>query len=155
MAIWQYVFTMIPTEDLNLLGIEDRLPREVYDDFTFWNSYYDLTFFEPFRELLEPNKSWSEAITLYGNTDSNCIEIYSDEGKISSVSFRIDYTIDYSVLLNKLIEFCTLNAISILDENLYMLQLNFTTILSVIENSPQVEKYKTLSGINQTNKLPL
>jgi len=155
MAIWQLTFTMVPTVDLNLLGIEDRLPREVFDDFSFWNSQYDLAFFEPFGELLEPNKSWSKDITLYGNTNSNCIEIYSDEGKISSVSFRIDYTIDYSVLLTKLIEFCTLNAISILDENLYVLQLNFTTISSVIENSPQVEKYKTLSGINQTNKLPI
>ena len=52
------------------------------------------------NSFLPKTKSWSEYLDIYGNTDSNCLEVFFDrENRITSVSLRIDFRNDYNKIL--------------------------------------------------------
>lgn len=147
MALWQYTFKLIPKVDLEELGVSTCLSDEVYGDFAFWsNGNYTLRFFEPLTEILESKTSWSKDIKLFGTEESNCIEIFMDNDKISEVTVRVDYQTDYTSLLNRLIEFCSLNSIALLGEENNVLYLNATGITHVILSSPQYKKLNELKN---------
>ena len=149
MALWQYMFHVLPKEavqntstDFNFINDE-----EGFDDAPFWeNLQIECSFFENISKILPRGKSWSEMRILYGNQESNCFEVLFENNMVVSVSFRIDFTSKYELILNELIEFFILNGLIILDENLNILPLNIEIIEGVIKNSPQFKKYDELSN---------
>jgi hypothetical protein len=147
MALWQYTFRLIPKVDLEELGVSTCISNEVLDDFVSWsNGNYTLAFFKPLTAILESNKIWCENINLFGTEDSNCIEIFMDNGKVVEVTVRLDYQTEYTPLLHQLIEFCSLNSIVLLDEENNVLYLNTTKITQVILSSPQYKKLNNLKS---------
>ncbi|THF48480.1 MULTISPECIES: hypothetical protein [Flavobacterium] len=149
MAIWQYTFQVLPKESVNTLA-EDfsfNYTDEGFDDELFWENYpLKKGFFNKINSILEKTKSWSNDIDLYGNQESNCFEVLSDnEGNVLSVSFRLDFTSNYESILRHILEFCSLNGLVILDEGLNIVPLNHGQVLSVIRNSQQMKRYKELS----------
>lgn len=146
MGLWQVGFFVIPKASAK----DDKFELDEegsFDDAPYWNDQKVLLdFFKPIAKILPLEKSWSEKILLYGHQDSNRFEVFHENGIVESVSFRIDFTSNYESVLSELIEFFILNGLIVLDENLNVLPLNFEAIKSVIENSPQVKKYRTLSN---------
>jgi hypothetical protein len=145
MAIWQYTFLVIPNDYLQETLNSERIEDE-FDDSKFWeNSKITSDFFSSVGSILKKTDSWSKNIICYGNIESNCFEIFCKNNFVISVSFRIDFTSEYRLLLNELIEFLILKGLSVLDETLDIVPLNYEMFKSIIENSIQVEKYNKLS----------
>lgn len=147
MALWQYTFHVLPKESLETFSSNPSFNdnEEGLDDKPFWElASVERSFFYGVSNILPKGKSWSDSIDLYGNQESNCFEVLSENNKVISVSFRIDFTSKYDHVLNQLIEYCMVNSLIILDENLSILLLNCKTIETIIEGSPQVVKYRKL-----------
>jgi hypothetical protein len=149
MALWQYTFIVLPRKSIETFppGFSFTKDEDGFDDAPFWvEQSIKCDFFKDIDSILPIGKSWSKDINLYGNQESNCFEVLFENGLVLSVSFRIDFTSHYDDVLNALIEFCIFKGLLILDENLKITPLNFEVIKHLIENSPQVKKYKTLSN---------
>lgn len=148
MAIWQYTFHVLPKETVNTLAevFFFNHTDEGFDDEFYWKKYaIKKNFFSEINSILKKNKSWSNDIDLYGNQESNCFEVLSDnEDNILSVSFRIDFTNNYEEILSQILEFCILNGLIVLDENLSVVPLNMEQVKYVIDNSPKVSMYRKL-----------
>jgi len=86
----------------------------------------------------------SNDLLIFGNLESNCFEIYSENNLVQSVSFRINFTINYETILNQIVGFCILKGLMILDESLNIVPLNVEIVKSVILNAPQVKRYNQL-----------
>ena len=147
MALWQVGFFILPKGSLKHGGKLDKSEEHTFDDAPFWESLnIDYSFFDPIKRFLPEGKSWSKNVILYGEENSHRLEVLFENSIIISVSFRIDFTSDYEQILNEIIEFCIFNGLIILDEDLNILPLNFQSVKSIIENSPQVKKYNRLSN---------
>ncbi|MEM6316223.1 MAG: hypothetical protein AAF960_01055 [Bacteroidota bacterium] len=148
MAIWQYKFYVFPKE--NYADYAENFKKlwhsEYFDEGILWKTNkVEIDFFDEVNNLLKKGKSWSKDLIIYGKVESDCFEILCENGYVISVSFRINYTNNYDYLLSSLIDFFIQNGLILLDEQLELLPLNFLSIKSVIENAPQVEKYRILS----------
>ncbi len=51
---------------------------------------------EYLAEKFEEGESWSDELKVYGDIDHNCIKVLIEENKILSMSFRVDFILDYS-----------------------------------------------------------
>lgn len=149
MALWQYTFHILTKESLCFfpIGINHSFDDYLFDDEPYWQyKPVNKCYFDEIGNILQKNKSWSKKINLYGDEQSNCFEVLFDgeTNNVISVSFRIDYTSNYELVLREIIEFCVLKNLIILDENVQVLSLNYESIKSIIDNSPQVKRYKKL-----------
>lgn len=106
--------------------------------FFFWKPYhFDILFFEEVNSFLPQGKSWHKNLKIYGDLASNCFEIlFDDENRIVSVSFRIDFTSDYKIILNKIIKLCIRKKLLILDECLNIISpISYEKIENIITKS--------------------
>jgi hypothetical protein len=149
MALWQVGFFILPKRSLELCDKFDFSGEHSFDDSPFWQlEKVSLDFFVPVNSILPQTKSWGDYLVLYGNENSNRFEVVFEKDTVESVSFRIDFTSNYEPILSQIIEFCILNNLIILDEELNVVPLNFEQARSVVENAPQVKKYNELSRPN-------
>jgi hypothetical protein len=151
MALWQYMFHVFPNTAKNILFLQHFEKDEdgYYDDSIFWVEYrITQDFFTGVEKILPLTASWSKNKTQFGDLKSNCFEILWEGGITVSVSFRINYTINYEDILRKFLEFFILRGLGILDENFSVVPLNFEAIKNIIESSEQVKKYNNLSNLN-------
>lgn len=150
MAIWQYTFQVLPKESVECLSSHYHFEKneDGFDDELYWKlNPISKIFFHSIQEILPRNKSWSNEIELFGNQDSNCFEVLFDNNdKVLSVSFRIDFRSSYEKVLSQIIEFCLLNGIVILDEDLNVVPLNYEQVQNIIDDSPQARRYNELSS---------
>ena len=137
MAIWQYQIFVLPKEEIdsyfsNLLFINEEALNEVN-----WWKYRQLTteYFENFKSILPLKKSWSDDIVLFGDENSNCIELLTNKGKIVEIMVRIDLRFDYTQFLDMLCEFAQ-------EYNCILLNYSFK-ILSPVKNlvNKDIESY--------------
>lgn len=147
MALWQVGFFVLPKRSFDSGDKFELSDEHSFDDAPFWQpEKLNPNFFDPINKILPRTKSWGDYLILYGNENSNRFEVIFENDIVESVSFRIDFTSNYQGVLSELIEFFILNGLIVLDENLNVLPLNFEAIKTVIENSPQVKKYRMLSN---------
>lgn len=151
MSIQQYTFQVLLKESVESLSEEFIFLRgkDGFDDEPFWKfKPINKSFFLNIKNILKICTSWSNEIDLYGNQDSNCFEVWYDgeSNNVISASFRIDFISDYESILSRIIEFCILNGLIILDEDLNRVPLNFESVKNIIDNAPQVKRYNELSG---------
>tara|TARA_B100001115_G_scaffold184999_1_gene190539 strand:- start:5291 stop:5740 length:450 start_codon:yes stop_codon:yes gene_type:complete len=148
MAIWQYSFLLIPRTSFSEKYLNFPFDKEgLLEDDIYWDFLsVNIDFFSDIETIMIKRKSWSENIVLFGNEEANCLEIYKDNNKVKSVSFRIDFTSDYEGFLRGIIEFSILKNLLIVDEAHHIIDPNYFSINSVIESSPQFIKYKQLSS---------
>ena len=145
MALWQVGFFVLPKDCISEISNFKISDEFTFDDAPFWkenNTSPD--YFEDIGSLLPKTKSWADYLTIYGNENSNRFEVVSENNIVESVSFRIDFTSDYKLILDGIIEFCILKGLIILDEKLQIVPLNYELARSVLENAPQVKKYNNL-----------
>lgn len=115
-------------------------------DSLFWEGLNTTeSFFDEIGRFLPLNRSWSKDIIMFGTEKSNRVELFLEKGMVVSVEARIDFTSEYELVLNQLIEFCILKCLTILGESLNELPLNFLSINSLIQSAPQVLKYNELA----------
>jgi hypothetical protein len=146
MAIWQYVFTVIPCGSVSNGSFKPTLDEDgLFETEPYWLiTKVSTQPFNQIEQILPKGKSWSENLLVFGDLQSNCFEVLFEGDLVVSVSFRIDYTSDYGEVLSSLIEFCIMNGLSILDEGLEPILMNFESVRQIIESSNQWTKYHRL-----------
>ncbi len=145
MALWQYTFYVLPKEGVQELSSDFHFVKDNdgFDDALYWiGQHLHKSFFNDITNILPKSISWSRNIDLYGNQESNCVEVLFKTNWIVSVSMRIDFTSNYENILRQLIEFFILNGLIIIDEELNLLPNNLLAIKEKINASSQYEKYK-------------
>ena len=144
MALWQIDFFVLPKS--NIEEVKLGFQEYGFDDAPFWeNVCMPKLFFDPISSILPIGKSWRKSIIMYGTENSNRMEIFGITDIVESVSLRIDFTIKYESILSQLIEFFILNGLMVLDQELNLVPLNLESFKAVIENAPQVRKYRLLA----------
>ena len=151
MALWQYTFQVLPGESFSVL--KDNKPfsfeDDLFDDELYWKfTPINKNHFDEIGRILNKNKSWSEKVDLYGNLETNCLELFynTQTHEVESVSFRIDFTSDFEMILKELVEFFILQGFIILDESFQLVPLNYEIVRSVIGNSQQLKIYSELKN---------
>ena len=146
MAIWQYRFSVIPKDSVSSDSFKPQYDEEgLLEDVVYWLSFHvSAAFFEDFEKILPRSNSWSKDLLLFGSEESNCLEVYSENEQIVSVSLRVDYSSDYEYFIRVVIEFVYLNSLLLLDEDNKVVEANYLSIKEIIENSQQFGKYKKL-----------
>lgn len=137
MAIWQYGFFVLPKDAWEAIGSAGIDREWGFDDEIFWNHtptkesiFRDVSFFLP------EGDSWIDNNTVYGDVESNVFEVLQESGYVVSVSFRIDFTSKYELILTQIIEFLERNSLIILSsEDLLEVTLNFFSVELVIKDS--------------------
>lgn len=148
MAIWQYNFTLIPRASFLDKSLNVHFDMDgLFEDNIYWDLVsINIDFFSDIDAIIPKGKSWSNNIILFGSEKANCFEVYKDEQKVKSVSFRVDFSSNYEDFLRGVIEFALLKNLLIVDEEYNILEPNFLSINKLIESSPQFLKYKQLSS---------
>lgn len=148
MAIWQYDIFLIPSEKLSQVKKveEGENSLSFFDDSLLWKERKMLIVeFEDIKRFLGVGKSWNKDLIVFGELEKNCVKVFLDNEKfVASVSARIDFRSNYKELLEKIINFCKQNNLAILIDNMFSLPLNVPIIEKYIEESSQMEKYKSL-----------
>ncbi|EKR62725.1 hypothetical protein LEP1GSC036_2302 [Leptospira weilii str. 2006001853] len=146
MALWQYQFFVIPREsvkdypDFKKVEVDDEF---FFDDSLFWKPLnFTSTFFSEIESILPKSKSWDKDLIVFGNLESNTLQVLCEEDIVTSVSFRIDYMSNFENILNELIDFFLAKDLTVLDENLNIVSLEIEAIKEIIYHSPQFKKYK-------------
>ena len=136
MAIWQVSIILVRKEK-----------TEKYLDANLWKIPEELMKFFP------EEKSWSHSIRQYGDLDSTCIEIYTEDDEIS---LRIDLTNITKEQLDVIIEFAVSNDLKIKNEN-QIIEPTISNFISIMKDSNAYrfinnpEGYlKTITGENQS-----
>ena len=150
MALYQCTYFIVPkTGNYNLfpgLNLDTFKDDVFFEDHYFWNNIeLDISkIVEHLAAKFEEGESWSDKLKIYGDNDHNCITVFIEENKISSIGLRIDFLLDYSLFLYKGIDFCKTFNLLIVDSDLNILDLDFHEIKKNIETSKNFSKYRNL-----------
>lgn len=147
MALWQYTFRVLPKGNIgDTEGYSSKNMEDGFDDEFYWTQFtFHRRHFYEIESILRKTNSWSGEIDLYGNQESNCLEVVFDANfTVLSASFRVDFTTNYERLLRHMIDFFLLKGFIILDERLGVIALNYEQVRYVITNSPQASRYYEL-----------
>jgi hypothetical protein len=92
MALWQFVLDLIPASAANVGGIPAaRMNREQLDAIDLDLSSAELeALFVRLEALLPEKKSWSAHLRIWGDEETDDIQVWMDEQVIEGVQFRID-----------------------------------------------------------------
>jgi len=142
MAIWQYTFEIIPKEILSELGVSNFISPDDYEKCDF---ECEMDLVEALVADMMRGESWSEEIIVYGDAESTCIKFFIENEKVTGIIARLDIRYDCSIILNSIVQFCSLRAFAILDED-KILDLNATSIIEHIKESNQLMLYRKLLG---------
>ena len=146
MALWQISFSIIPknyTEDkIRANQMEDWFNKD-----EFWQGA-EITdsIFSSINSVLPKTNSWSDSMILYGEEETNCLNILIENNYVASVSFRIDFRTNYENIVRNIIELCITNGFNIMYDSHSIIPLNFESINSIIQASPQISIYNKLSS---------
>ncbi|MCI5090544.1 hypothetical protein [Phaeodactylibacter sp.] len=148
MAIWQYTFLVVPQHSVSSKSFEPQYDEDgLFEDNVFWSSISASTsLFEDFEKILPKGKSWSKDLLIFGNEESNCLEVYRENDQVASVSLRVDYSCDYEVFLREVIEFFHSKKLAVIDENHQFLEVSYPSIKNAIDESPLNKRYRALSS---------
>lgn len=146
MALWQISFLIIPKN-----YPEDKIRANQMEDWfnedEFWQGA-EITdsIFSSINSVLPKTNSWSDSMILYGEEESNCLNIVIEKNYVASVSFRIDFRTNYENIVRNIIELCITNGFNIMNDSHSIIPLNFESINSTIQASPQISMYNKLSS---------
>lgn len=153
MALWQYPFIVVPKKNVLKQSFSSKLNEKFYNETNFWDSGYESNCFEALNKILPKGKSWSKDIILFGKEDSNVLEIVLEDKKVIEVILRIDFRTNYIHLLNEILKICLSNEFILLDENLNIMSFDPSEIISIIENSPQYNKFEEMYRSVKSNNI--
>ncbi|MBP6510208.1 MAG: hypothetical protein KA339_06590 [Candidatus Kapabacteria bacterium] len=151
MALWQYTFQIVTKESYEYLH-KDSNPvsgEDGFDEEPYWLlTPTKRSLFDGISSIISKGKSWSDALDVDGNLESNCLNVLFNTAtqEVESVSFRIDYTRQYEHVCRAIIEFCILKGMVVLDEKLEIVPMSYEAIKALIEDSPQRKRYDQMSN---------
>ena len=93
MAIWQYDFYMISKAELaeKLGGVPSRLTPEEFKRCRFWHTCQPVQDFDArFTRWHEEIKAWNPELRWWGNEQSNRIDVWQKNGRVTMIEFRIE-----------------------------------------------------------------
>ena len=107
MAIWQYDIEVVPLKKLQEknISVPSRITKGQYEN-TFW--WYNI--FEPvnlgndLNRILPRSISWCDEIRQWGNEDSTCIQLISENNKLVEFIIRLDLRYLSDDLLQSLLQ---------------------------------------------------
>lgn len=153
MAIWQYAFYLLPEESVIDFSeeLESEFTDQEFDDEKFWlktphkrDVFYDL------EGILPKKSSWNFKIDLYGDIETNCIEVlFNNEFYVVSIMLRLDFSKEYNTILNNVVNYCKLKKLVIISKELKLLALNYEEVDNAVRQSKQLENY--ISFIKKLN----
>jgi len=152
MALYQCTYFIVPkTGNYNLfpgLNLDTFKDDVFFEDHYFWDeSELNISkMLEYLEGEIDEGESWSDDLKIYGDNDHNCINVLIEDNKISSISLRLDFTLDYSLFLHKAIDFCKIFKFLIVDSDLNILNLDFYEIKKNIETSENFSKFRNLGN---------
>ena len=140
MSLNQIGFFVLPKDCLNKTSKNNNFELDedgYFDDELIWNKHQiHSSLFNEIADILPLNTSWSKNIMLFGDQDSNRLEVLFDKNRIVlSVSFRLDFTSNYEIILLKLLSFLKSNDFIVLDEKLNVTELKYNTFEEIISRS--------------------
>jgi hypothetical protein len=140
MSLNQIGFFVLPKHSLNKTSNNNNFELDedgYFDDELFWNKHQmHYSLFNEIADILPLNTSWSKNIVLFGDQNSNRLEVLFDKnGIILSVSFRLDFTSNYEILLIKLLNFFKSNDLIVIDEKLNVTELKYSIFEEIITRS--------------------
>lgn len=148
MALWQNTFIIIPSESLKIINEVEFDEDNLFDDSILWKERdYKISSFDSIDLIFTKAESWSESLLIWGDIHSNCFKVFTENGEVSSVSFRIDFTSEYEFVLSEIIQFCIISNFSILDIELTQIPLNLVSIKADIDSYNKSNKYIKLLNI--------
>lgn len=107
MAIFQFTVVLIPSQwACNAENdVESLYCEEGYDVSDAWGQYPPTIEIEPLlSNVLPKGKAWDSEQKVWGNEESSDIQVWYENGKIDSVTVRLDLWEDMSVLLKKVVD---------------------------------------------------
>ncbi|UPT65344.1 MAG: hypothetical protein M0D57_12320 [Sphingobacteriales bacterium JAD_PAG50586_3] len=147
MALWQINFVVSPKSAMADLPKFNGLYISEYENSEHWEVLaLKPDFFEPLNSFLPKTDWYTPSIILFGNEDTNRLEVCIDNNIVDSVSFRIDFRSQYKPILTQLIEFFKANDLIVLDEYLNLMPLDLEAFNIAIQNHKQVKIYNTLAN---------
>ena len=139
MALWQYAFWAIPKASVigNNGHIEKYLTEEKINSIIFFDENCSYDQFLTSITYMKMNTHWCDNAILYGEYDSDCIEIYyePDTKHIDSIRIRIDLRKEYRLTLASLMQSLLSSNFIIINENLNILSMNEESILDDISKN--------------------
>ena len=105
MAIWQVPIKLIPRK--NFINSSEYDAKE---NFFAWEDKKKIEkSLMNIAAILKTKKSWSKNIILYGDEESNCVELFYNRRKLEEVSIRLDLRDIPKKLLGLIIEIAKKN----------------------------------------------
>ena len=136
MAIWQYAFWVVPKVSVTKINghVEKYLTEEVFNSISFFDENCSYDDFSKSITYMEKKKHWCDDASLYGEYDSDCIEIYYKDNTrhIDSIHIRIDLRKEYKLTVEKLIRSILSSGFIIINEDLNVLSVCEESILDDI-----------------------
>ena len=148
MSIYQNTYFIVPRRSEYILfeglNLKSFLQDNLFEDDLFWSkSRVELEYLQLYlKENFGEDTSWSKTLKIYGNHETNSIELVIEGKFVFSISFRVNFITDYSTFLLNLIKFCELNDFLIIDNDLNVLPLDYNVIKDNILNSKAYKNYK-------------
>jgi hypothetical protein len=93
MAVWQYDFAVVPRDEIAAIngGIPVALTSEQFEKVESWKDSQPAPYFErEFSEWRPEMKSWAPTIRMWGEEDSNRIDVFYENNKIACIEFRVE-----------------------------------------------------------------
>lgn len=137
MSLNQIGFFVLPKDCLDKTSKNNNFELDengYFDDELIWNKHkIHYSLFNEITEILPLNISWSKNIVLFGDENSNRLEVLFDKNEIIlSVSFRLDFASNYEIILIKLLNFFKSNDLIVIDEKLNLTELKYSIFEEII-----------------------
>lgn len=141
MAIWQFVFSIVPEKKValkrNSNTQSDKNSNE-FDDSMSWDGYcLSKSSIENISKTLKQTKSWSDNIKQFGCLDETCLELFYDRNILIEVSIRLDLRSLTPSILSSVIDFVKDNQALILTQKGVLLKPVVDDVIKEIKMSDE------------------
>lgn len=148
MSIYQNNYFIVPIESKYKLfegiNLSSFLDEGFFDDELLWEensfNYKDVESYL-LKNKFEAGESWSKNLKIFGHIDFNCIKIFIEENKIISISFRINYSIEFFSFLKKVVDFCAFFNFLVVDNELNVLGVDYDVVKNSVLSSKEYKNY--------------
>lgn len=127
MAIWQYKLFAIPEEEFDTYFKNKKfISAEDFNGIEWWiyRTYKSIDF-NSFGNL-SLSESWTKKIIMFGDIDSDCVEVLVEGEELCEIAIRVDLRKNYEGMLTSICKFGQ-------DNNLYFLNDRFKVLFPKLQ----------------------
>lgn len=139
MATWQFTFNLIPNPWIkNPNNSIDKLYDDegILDPYLAWENNQPKNLDALCNEILNQTTSWSKDLKIWGDTETNDIQVFYENSLIESISIRLDVREINKPFLLKIINFVNeLNCLLHLSESKEIIEPNYCIVVENIMKS--------------------